>query len=69
MHRFDIHKKKWRQKDEHSEKGRLIHVHPSWCSFIKSSESPGFGKIDKLKIQDGLPIAAEEIKSKVRFVD
>jgi hypothetical protein len=46
---------------------RLIPLHPSWYSFIQFCESLGYGEIEKLKIQDGLPMIAEEVKKKVKF--
>lgn len=50
-------------------KGRLIRIHPVWYSFIKYCETLGYGEIEKLKIQDGLPLIAEEVKKKIKFID
>lgn len=50
-------------------KWRLIHVHPIWYSFIKYCERLKYGEIEKLKIQDGLPMLAEEVKEKVKFTE
>ncbi len=61
--------KEWRHLDEQTEEGRFIRIHPAWCSFIKYCESLGFGEIDKLKIQDGLPVIAEKVSSKVKFTE
>lgn len=47
--------------------GRLIRIHPIWYSFIKHCESLRYGEIEKLKIQDGLPMMAEEVKKKIKF--
>jgi hypothetical protein len=47
--------------------GRLIRIHPAWQSFIKYCQSIGNGEIEKLKIQDGLPMLVEEIKKKIKF--
>ncbi len=49
------------------QKWRVIRVHPCWFSFIKYCENLKYGEIDKLKIQDGLPLLAEETKKKVKF--
>jgi hypothetical protein len=54
---------------EISTEGRLMHVHPIWIKFIKYCETIDCGEIDKLKIQDGLPMLIEEIKKKVTFSD
>lgn len=48
---------------------RLIRIHPMWFSFIKYCEAMKYGELDKLKIQDGLPMLAEEVKKKVKFAD
>lgn len=61
--------KEWRHLDEQSGEGRFIRIHPAWRSFIKYCESLGFGEINRLKIQDGLPVMAEEVRTKVRFTD
>ncbi|NIM59845.1 MAG: hypothetical protein GTO16_13035 [Candidatus Aminicenantes bacterium] len=47
--------------------GRLARIHPAWLSFIKYCESLGYGEIEKLKIQNGLPMLAEEVKKKIKF--
>jgi len=49
------------------QKGRLIQIHPVWYSFIKYCEFLRYGEIEKLKIQDGLPMMAEEVKKKIKF--
>ncbi|MFQ5721218.1 MAG: hypothetical protein ACE5GI_01830 [Candidatus Aminicenantales bacterium] len=49
------------------EAGRMIRIHPSWYSFIKYCQRLKYGEIEKLKIQDGLPMLAEEVKKKIKF--
>ncbi|MBN1273136.1 MAG: hypothetical protein JXB26_12775 [Candidatus Aminicenantes bacterium] len=48
---------------------RHVHLHPAWYSFIRYCETIGFGEIGKLKIQDGLPMIAEEVKRKIKFTN
>ncbi|MFQ6083807.1 MAG: hypothetical protein ACE5WD_10670 [Candidatus Aminicenantia bacterium] len=48
-------------------KWKIIRIHPTWFSFIKYCEKIKYGEIEKLKIQDGLPMIAEEVKKKVKF--
>ncbi len=43
-------------------------LHPAWLAFIRHCRELGFGEISQLKIQDGLPVAAEESIKKVKFV-
>lgn len=52
---------------EELRQGRLIRIHPIWYSFIKHCELLKYGEIEKLKIQDGLPMMAEEVKKKIKF--
>jgi hypothetical protein len=41
--------------------------HPSWIAFIRFCRELGHGEIEKLKIQDGLPLTAETVRSKTKF--
>jgi hypothetical protein len=42
-------------------------VHPAWQRLMRYCAELGHGEIEKLKIQDGLPIAAEVTTRKVKF--
>jgi hypothetical protein len=42
-------------------------LHPAWMAFIRYCERLGHGEIEKLKIQDGLPVLAEITTQKVKF--
>lgn len=44
-------------------------MHPAWQSFIVFCKSMQYGEIEKLKIQDGLPVLAEEARKKIKFHD
>ena len=46
--------------------GRPI-AHPAWRAFVRFCQELQHGEIDRLKIQDGLPVLAELTKKKVRF--
>ena len=59
--------KEWSGGKGHTEGGKSVYIHPAWYSFIKYCESMKSGKIEKLKVQDGRPVIAEEVKSKVSF--
>jgi len=56
-----------RRLDESKKTSGMTYIHPAWHSFIKYCESIRFGEIDRLKIQDGLPMLAEEVKKKIKF--
>lgn len=42
-------------------------VHPSWLRLMRYCAELGHGEIEKLKIQDGLPMTAEVTTKKVKF--
>ena len=42
-------------------------VHPAWLRLMHYCAALGHGEIEKLKIQDGLPMAAEVTTRKVKF--
>jgi hypothetical protein len=42
-------------------------VHPAWLRLMHYCAELGHGEIEKLKIQDGLPMAAEVTTRKVKF--
>ncbi|MEW5979972.1 MAG: hypothetical protein AB1898_29600 [Acidobacteriota bacterium] len=42
-------------------------VHPSWLALIKLCRELGHGEIERLSIQDGLPVLAETVRKKCRF--
>jgi hypothetical protein len=39
----------------------------AWLAFIRYCRQMGFGEIEKLRIQDGVPILAEVTTRKVKF--
>ena len=46
-------------------KGRLVQVGPVKRAFIEDCDNIRLGDIDKLKIQDGLPMLAEHATRKI----
>jgi len=44
-----------------------VDVHPAWQRLMRYCEELGHGEIEKLKIQDGLPMTAEVTTRKVKF--
>ncbi|HYH01065.1 MAG TPA: hypothetical protein VD837_18210 [Terriglobales bacterium] len=43
-------------------------LHPAWMAFIRYCQTISFGEITTLKIQDGLPVMAEAVTKKIKFV-
>jgi len=42
-------------------------LHSAWLQFIRYCTDLGHGEIEKLKIQDGLPMIAELAVKKIKF--
>ena len=42
-------------------------LHPAWIEFIRFCHQIRHGEIEQLKIQDGLPMAAQTVRQKVKF--
>lgn len=44
-------------------------IHPSWRRFIEyCKEELKYGELTRLQIQDGLPILAEHVRKKIKFI-
>jgi len=56
-----------RLTDSTSSNGINISVHPSWLRLMRYCSELGHGEIEKLKIQDGLPMVAEVTTRKIKF--
>lgn len=52
---------------ERQRTGGVPSVHPAWLHLIRYCADLGYGEIEKLKIQDGLPMSAEVTTKKVKF--
>lgn len=44
-----------------------LNLHTAWLQFIRYCTELGYGEIEKLKIQDGLPMIAETAIKKIKF--
>ena len=44
-----------------------MELHPSEADLIRFIRELRYGTIQNLHVQDGLPVAAEEVRGKVRF--
>ncbi len=44
-------------------------LHPAWRAFLHFCGELQHGEIERLKIQDGLPVLAEVVKKKVKFAE
>lgn len=53
---------------EAAELARPTPLHPAWNALIRHCREMRHGEIERLVIQDGLPVLAEVSRKKVRFV-
>lgn len=42
-------------------------IHSAWLVFVRFCQELKHGEIERLKIQDGLPVLAEVTKKKIKF--
>jgi len=42
-------------------------LRPAWKEFVRFCEELQYGEIERLKIQDGLPVLAEVTRRKIKF--
>jgi hypothetical protein len=54
-----------RQNPGHDKTG--VDLHPAWQVFMDLCRDVGHGEIERLKIQDGLPVFAEVITEKIKL--
>ena len=56
----------YERKDEDSKK--VVHlISEEWARLIRFCQQLGHGEIEKLKIQDGVPVIADVVREKVKF--
>ncbi|HET7208418.1 MAG TPA: hypothetical protein VFI95_17710 [Terriglobales bacterium] len=46
---------------------RSVQLSPAWMAFIRYCQKLRHGEIERLKIQDGLPMIAELAVKKIKF--
>ncbi|KAB2964256.1 MAG: hypothetical protein F9K16_04690 [Thermoanaerobaculia bacterium] len=46
---------------------RPVSLHPAWLTLIRLCREIGHGEIERLRIEDGLPVLAEVTRKKVRL--
>ncbi|PYY02356.1 MAG: hypothetical protein DMG64_11865 [Acidobacteria bacterium] len=42
-------------------------LHPAWLAFVRYCQQMGHGEIERLKIQDGIPVLVEVSRHKIKF--
>lgn len=44
-----------------------VEMHPAWIAFVRYCQEMGYGEIERLKIQDGIPVLVEVSRQKIKF--
>ena len=48
--------------------GKVVEgISEEWARLIRFCQQLGYGEIEKLKIQDGVPVIADVVREKVKF--
>jgi len=56
----------YERKNEHD--GKVVQpIAEQWARLIKFCQQLGHGEIEKLKIQDGVPVLADVVREKIKF--
>ena len=45
-----------------------VAIHPAWLKLIELCRVMGFGELERVKIQDGVPTVAEVVKERVKLL-
>lgn len=55
-------------KSLHAHEPRIAQaLHPAWLALIRHCQEMGFGEIERLKIQDGVPVMAEKSIQRIKL--
>ncbi len=46
---------------------KSVSLHPAWAAFLRFCGELKYGEIERLSIQNGLPVLAEMTKKKIKF--
>jgi hypothetical protein len=56
----------YERKNENGAK--VVHrISEEWVRLIQYCQELGYGEIEKLKIQDGVPVIADVVREKIKF--
>ncbi len=56
------------ERTRSGENASSVPLHPAWVAFVKMCCDLQYGEIESVRIQDGLPVMAEVVKKKIKFV-
>lgn len=48
-------------------KNPAVSIHPAWLALMRHCREVGFGEIERLKIQDGVPVMIETTIKRIKL--
>ena len=55
------------KKDTNRAKNSRIGIHPAWIALIRHCQAMGHGEIERIRIQDGVPVLIERSVEKIKL--
>jgi hypothetical protein len=49
------------------DRAQVAAVHPAWITLIRHCQAMGHGEIERIKIQDGVPVLIEKSVEKIKL--
>lgn len=68
MLRDTNNRSQWTPESTNNLRLQDLPLHPAWLALIRYCAELQHGEIERLKIQDGVPVLAEVTRKKVKFV-
>ena len=62
------HKEVARMVENSHQNKRDIKIHPAWLALMRHCQEIGFGEIERLKIQNGVPVMAEKSIQRIKLI-
>jgi len=56
------------QNQDHKQSWSTTGVHPAWIALIRYCQTMGHGEIERIKIQDGVPVLIEKSVERIKLI-
>ena len=56
------------QRSQSEAMTRANELHPGWLALIRLCKELGHGEIERIRIQDGLPVLVEVTRQKIKLI-
>mgnify|MGYP001146198934 CR=1 FL=1 len=55
------------EKDSVEHKNPAYGIHPAWVALIRHCHAMGYGEIERIKIQNGIPVLIEKSVERIKL--